>query len=71
MKSAVCVVLAGLMVWGASPQKHWHEDDDHWQKHWKHHDGDDDDDRDDDRGGSGCYLGLRDLRIISDYYAPR
>jgi hypothetical protein len=75
MRSAICAVLAGLMiagVAGAAPQKHWHEDDDHRQKHWKHHDrDDDDDDRDEDGRPASCYLGPRDVWIVSDYYAPR
>jgi hypothetical protein len=73
MKSAICAGLVGLMfagVVGAAPQKHWHEDNDHREKHWKHHDRDDDDDRDEDLR-PGCYMGARDVWIVSDYYAPR
>jgi hypothetical protein len=69
MKSVMCAMIAGLMLGGAAQHKHWHEDDDHWQKHGKHHD--DDDDRDDDLRAAGCYLGPRDVWIISNYYAPR
>ena len=68
----VCVLLAGLMTGTAAAalQKHWHEDDERWQKHQKHHDRDEDDDRDEDHAAS-CFLIPRDVWIISDYYAPR
>ena len=40
------VMLAGLLLSGPAWGKHWHEDEDHWNRHWQHNHDADDDDRD-------------------------
>ena len=67
--AALSVVLAGLLCSTPALAKHWHDDDDHWNRHW-HHD-DDDDDRDFDHHGANCYFQPHDVRVIAEYYAPR
>jgi len=70
MKSIIGGMLAATLLAGAAPSnKHWHEDDRHWQKHAKHHD--DDDDRAFDHRAGACYFVPGDVRVITEYYAPR
>ena len=49
-------------VWG----KHWHEDQDDWNWHVQHQDQYEHGDHHRDKS---CYFELRDLRVISEYYA--
>jgi hypothetical protein len=67
MKAAAFALLAVFLAAPASA-KHWHDDGRHWKKHAKHH-GDDDERFDHHR--DGCGLEPHDVRIISEYYAPR
>ncbi len=69
MKPLVYVILSGLLMSGAAWAEHWHDDEDHWKKHDKHHD--DGDDREYDHRTRGCYFQPQEIRVISDYYAPR
>src|SRR5262245_50359173 len=66
MKTAVFALLAVFLAAPVSA-KHWHDDDRHWKKHMKHAD----DDERFDHHRDGCGLGPHDVRIISEYYAPR
>jgi hypothetical protein len=68
MKPTVYAMLLALFMGAAPPDKHWHEDNDHWNKHWQHRD---DDDRDFDHRAGGCWFEPRDTRILTEYYAPR
>ena len=65
------LMLAGLLLSGPAWGKHWHEDEDHWNRHWQHNHDDDDDDRDYDHHREGCYFEPHDVRVMSEYYAPR
>jgi hypothetical protein len=69
MPSTICVTLLALLMSGTPATKHWHDDDDHGKKHEKHRH--DDDDRDFDHRADGCLFAPRDVRVITDYYAPR
>ena len=66
--------LAGAIVLfvlfsGPAWAKHWHEDHDHWGKHSTQvHD---EDDRDFDHRAERCYFEPRDVRVLSEYYAPQ
>ena len=61
------LLLSAMLLSGPAWGKHWHEDEDHWKRHEVHEDRD----RDYDHRGHGCYFDAHDLRIISDFYAPR
>jgi hypothetical protein len=63
--AALATVLLGRPVWA----DHWHDDHDHWKKHAKHHGDDDDDDAD--HRSFGCFFQPHDVRVITEYYAPR
>lgn len=69
MKLLISLTLTGLLWSGPALAKHWHEDDDHWNRHL-HHD-DDDDDRDFDHHAKNCYFQPHDVRVIVEYYTPR
>src|SRR5919197_3385549 len=60
MKPLVFSVACILLASAPALAKHWHEGEKHG-KHARH------DDHDDDR----CYLESRDVRVITEYYAPR
>src|SRR6266849_6694743 len=68
MKHLTYIVLSGLLLAAPSWAKHWHEDDDHWNKHWNHHE---DDDQGYDHRAGGCYFQPYETRVIGEYYAPR
>jgi hypothetical protein len=70
MRSLIPVMTVGFLLSASAwtKPKHWHEDDRHWNKH--SHQGDDDD-RDFDHRRDGCYFQPRDVRVISEYYAPQ
>jgi Ni/Co efflux regulator RcnB len=61
-----CSILSAVLLSPLAQAKHWHDDDDHWNKHAREHD---DHDRDHDR--DGCYFRPQDARLITEYYAPR
>ena len=64
-------LTAGLvLVGGPAWADHRHDDHDHWKKHAMHR-GDDDDDRDGDHRERDCYFQPHEVRVITDYYAPR
>jgi hypothetical protein len=69
MPFTVHVMVAALMMGAPSQGKHWHEDRGHWNKHVQHRDADDDRDFDHRRGG--CLFEPGDVRVITEYYAPR
>jgi len=66
LTSAMLMILCLAGPVAAKP--HWHEDKGHWNKHWKHAD---DDDREYDHRRGVCYFSPADVRVISEYYAPR
>jgi hypothetical protein len=66
MNPLVRCLLLGALLSNPIFAKHWHEDDDHWNKH-SHHD---DDDRDFDHRAGNCYFGPGEVRVISEYYGP-
>ena len=59
------LLLLTVPAWSAP--KHWHEDDKHWKKHEKGRD----DDRHWDHHAGGCYFQPGEVRVITEYYAPR
>ena len=63
-------IVSSLLFTASAWANHWHGDGGHWKKHAKH-EAHDDDDREFDHRGGGCYFELRDVRVISEYYAPR
>ena len=67
MKPTIQVVLLAALLCSPIVAKHWHEDNDHWNKHDHHDDGD----RDFDHRAEGCYFAPGDVRVISEYYGPR
>ena len=69
LKSLTCLIISSCLLAAPALAKHWHEDDDHWNKHWKHHD--DRDERDFDHHAGGCYFQPREARLITEYYSPR
>jgi hypothetical protein len=70
MKFMLCALLLSLLPAAPAAAKHWHEDEQHWNKHWRTHD-QDDDDRDVDHHRAICYFQPQDVRVIREYYAPR
>ena len=64
----ICLIVSGVLLSAHAQAKHWHDDDDHWEKHAKH--GDDDEHH---RHGheDGCYFRPQDARVIEEYYSPR
>ena len=68
MRLMIPVMLSGLLLSGPVWAKHWHDDDKHWNKHSRQADHDD---RDFDHHADSCYFQPRDVRVISEYYAPR
>ncbi len=67
MKRLFPLLLSGALILLADkPDKHWHDDEKHFEKHQK-----DNDDRDGDHDGANCRFQPRDVRIISDYYGPQ
>lgn len=68
MRLLHALILSGLLLSGPAWGKHWHEDKGHWKQHGR--DGDDRD-RDYDHRSDGCYFEPHDVRVISEYYAPR
>ena len=70
MRLLISAMLMTVFLAGpAAAKQHWHDDKGHWNKHWKH--ADDDDDREYDHRAGVCYFPPADVRVISEYYAPR
>ena len=63
MYAIVASVLLSTPAWA----EHWHENGDHWKKHESR----DDDDREVDHRAERCYFEPHDVRVVSEYYAPR
>jgi hypothetical protein len=63
-------IVSSLVLSAPAWANHWHEDGAHWNKHAKH-DSRADDDRAFDHRAESCYFEPRDVRVISEYYAPR
>jgi hypothetical protein len=70
-KPLIFAIVSSFLFTAPAWAKHWHEDGDHWKEHSKKHEARDDDDREFDHGAERCYFELRDLRVMSEYYAPR
>ncbi len=68
MKILTCALLSAALLGGPAFAEHWHEDHDHWKRHWEHRD---DDDRDYNHHAENCYFEPREVRVLSEYYAPR
>jgi hypothetical protein len=69
MKPAIYAIVCGLLASGPAWAGHSHEGEGHGKKHAKH--AGRDDDRDDDHHRGVCYFEQRDVRVITEYYAPR
>jgi len=69
MKSLIYATLASVFLSSPAWADHWHDDHDHWKKHATRHN--DEDDRDFDHRSGDCYLQPHDVRVITEYYAPR
>ena len=67
MKPIIPILVTAVLSISPAFAKHWHEDQDHWNKHGHHHD----EDRDFDHHAEGCYFEPHDVRVISEYYGPR
>jgi hypothetical protein len=67
MRSLSFLLLAALAWSAPASAKHWHDDEKHWKKHQNH----EDDDRNFDHHAGGCYFQPREMRVITDYYAPQ
>ena len=69
-KSLIFAIVSSVLLSAPAWAQHWHEDGDHWKKHSKH-EARDDDDREFDHRAESCYFEPRDVRVMSEYYAPR
>lgn len=70
MKPLICVMLAGVLLGGATVGVSVAEAD--GRKHWKHRHHDDCDHDDDDyRGRRGRYVSEREVYLVREYYRPR
>ena len=67
MKVLHSVLLSAMLLGSPAWAKHWHEDQDHWRRHEERRD----DDRDRYHHARNCYFEPHDVRVISEYYAPR
>src|SRR5436309_3815643 len=69
-KPLVYAIAASVLFTAPAWAKHWHEDGDHWNKHsrYEHRD---DDDREFDHRRELCFFEPHDVRVITEYYAPR
>ena len=63
-KLAISGLLLGGPVWG----KHWHEDTDDRNWHRQHYHDEETEER---KRSKDCYFDPHDVRLISQYYAPR
>ena len=68
-KPLMYAIVSSVLFCAPAWAKHWHEDGGHWKKHAKHEARDDD--REFDHRAQRCYLEPRDVRVVSEYYAPR
>ena len=62
------LALSALLLSGQVWAKHWHEDQDDWNWHRQHYH---DEERDEHKPSKDCYFDPHDVRLISQYYAPR
>ena len=67
MRPLLFMILASALLTSPAWSKHWHDDDKHWEKHGKQ----DVDDRDYDHRANGCHFQPHEVRVITEYYAPR
>jgi hypothetical protein len=67
----IFAIVSSFLFSAPAWAKHWHEDGDHWKTHSKTHEARDDDDREVDHRAESCYFEPRDVRVMSEYYAPR
>jgi len=66
----IVAIVSSVLFSAPAWAKHWHEDGDHWKKHAKH-EAREDEDREFDHSAERCYFQPRDVRVMSEYYAPR